>query len=35
VRVFLTKEGGKVKGELRPMYEMMGIVDVPAGKGGA
>jgi hypothetical protein len=35
VRAFLTKEGGKVKGELRPMYELMGYSDVAAGKGGA
>jgi hypothetical protein len=35
VRAFLSKEGGKVKGELRPMYELMGYSDVVAGKGGA
>jgi hypothetical protein len=35
VRAWLTKEGGKVKGELRPMYELMGYSDVAAGKGGA
>jgi hypothetical protein len=34
VRAFLSKEGGKVKGELRPMYELMGHSDVAAGKGG-
>jgi len=35
VRALLTKDGGKVKGELRPMYELMGYSDVAAGKGGA
>jgi hypothetical protein len=35
VRVLLSKEGGKVTGELRPLYELMGIVDAPTGKGGA
>jgi hypothetical protein len=35
VRAFLSKEGGGVKGELRPMYELMGYSDVAPGKGGA
>jgi hypothetical protein len=35
VRALLSKEGAKVKGELRPMYELMGFSDVAAGKGGA
>ncbi|MFL5350439.1 MAG: hypothetical protein ACJ8AT_37180 [Hyalangium sp.] len=35
VRAFLTKEGGKVKAELKPMYELMGSADVAPGKGGA
>jgi hypothetical protein len=34
VRAFLTKDGGKVKGELQPLYELMGYSDVAAGKGG-
>ncbi|HVG62702.1 MAG TPA: hypothetical protein VNA24_29320 [Hyalangium sp.] len=34
VRAFLTKDGGKVKGELQPLYELMGYADVAAGKGG-
>jgi hypothetical protein len=35
VRAFLSKEAGKVKGELKPMYELMGSSDVTVGKGGA